>query len=292
LRSIFDTGSPELREVIVVDNASSDGSPELVAKEFPDVKLIQSNENLGFARANNLGMQHASAPLLALINSDVIVKPACLQNLAATIEHNAHVGLIGPKVFGSDGQVQFNCGELPTLWNTTCRLLALDRIFSRWRLFSGLQMRHWNYENRAEIGVLSGCFWLARRSAVDAVGGLDERFFFYSEDMDWCKRFNDAGWKVVFEPKATAIHFGGGSSSGAPLRFGIEMLRSVLLYWQKHYGFFGRWYCYLLFLIRHSFRFIGRGSLRLVGVAPGAENKQKLQEDIACLRWLLTGRDV
>jgi len=292
LNSLRQTGGPVLHEIIVVDNASSDGSPEAVAEEFPEVKLIRANENLGFARANNLGMQHASGTFLALVNSDVIVQPMCLQKLAAFLESRSDVGLVGPKISGGNGRLQYSCGQLPTVWNTTCRYLAVDKFLSRWPLFSGLHMRHWNYDNLAEVGVLSGCFWLARRAAVDEVGGLDERFFFYAEDVDWCKRFWDAGWKIVFVPEAAATHFGGGSSSNAPLRYSVEMLKSNLLYWQKHYGSRGRLICYLLAMVRHCLRFVARGLLRTVGLANGPENKHKLQEDIVCLRWLLTGKGI
>jgi GT2 family glycosyltransferase len=290
LNSVRQTGNPVLHETIVVDNCSSDGSPEMVVEEFPEVKLIRANENLGFARANNLGMQQASGSLFALINSDVIVHPECLQKLAALLESRPDVGLVGPKILGGDGRLQYSCGQLPTVWNTACRYLAMDKLLSRWSLFSGLHMRHWNYDNQAEIGVLSGCFWLARRAAVDQVGGLDERFFFYAEDTDWCKRFWDAGWKIVFAPEATATHFGGGSSSNAPLRYSVLLLKSNLVYWQKHHGTRGRLVCYVLAMVRHCFRFLIRGMLRTVGLAGGAANKHKLQEDIVCLKWLLTGK--
>jgi len=292
LNSVLQTGAPVLKEIIVVDNASDDGSPEMVATEFPEVKLVQANENLGFARANNLGMRYASGSMLALVNSDVIVQPRCLQKLAAFLESCPDAGLVGPKVFGADGHLQYTCGELPTIWNTICRYFALDRVLSRWSLFSGLQMRHWNYDRRAEVGMLGGCFWLARRIAVDQVGGLDEHFFFYGEDVDWCKRFWDAGWKVVFVPEANATHFGGGSSANSPLRFSIEMVRSNLKYWQKHYGPIGRCVCYSLVLSRHCFRLVVRGLFRIVGFADGAENRRKLNEDLVCLRWLLTGKGI
>jgi len=292
LNSVLQTGASVLKEIIVVDNASNDGSPEMVVKEFPEVKLVQSNENLGFARANNLGTRYASGSMLALVNSDVIVRPGCLQNLSAFLESRPDVGLVGPKIFGTDGHLQYTCGQLPTVWNTTCRYLALDRVLSRWSLFSGFQMRHWNYNNRAEVGMLGGCFLLARRTAVDEVGGLDERFFFYGEDVDWCKRFWDAGWKVVFVPEAAATHFGGGSSANAPLRYSIEMVKSNLMYWQKHYGGLGRSVCYLLAMVRHLFRLLIRGLFRIIGFAGGAENRRKFNEDLVCLKWLLTGKGI
>ncbi|MGD0207779.1 MAG: glycosyltransferase family 2 protein [Verrucomicrobiota bacterium] len=292
LNSIRGSGGSMIREVIVVDNASADGSPDVVAEQFPEVTLIQSRENLGFARANNLGLKHASATYLALINSDIIVHPGCFEKLVAFLESHRGVGLVGPKTFGSDGRLQRTCRRLPTLWNTFCRSLALDNLFPRWSLFSGREMRHWDQTSQAEVDVLSGCFWLARREAVEDVDELDERFFFYAEDVDWCKRFRDAGWKVVFVPEATATHFGGGSSNNAPLRYSIEMLRANLIYWRKHRGIPGEAVFYVLSVIHHSLRLTLRG-LNAVSTGDwGGETAFKFKRSLVCLRWLLTGKEV
>lgn len=292
LASVYKTGDGVLHEVIVVDNDSSDGSPEMVAQQFPQVNLIRAGGNLGFAKANNLGIKQATGSMFALVNSDVVVHPECFQRLAAFLDSQSEAGLVGPKVFGRDGLIQLNCGKLPTIWNTACRLLGLDRVLGRWSLFSGFQMRNLDYSRRQEVGVLSGCFWLARRSAVEQVGGLDEQFFFYAEDIDWCKRFKDAGWKIVIEPAATATHFGGGSSSNAPIRYSIEMMRSNLIYWRKHHGNLGRLAFYLLFTARCGVRFLANGFLRVIGLARNEANKHKIKEDVVCLRWLLTGKGV
>jgi len=278
--------------VIVVDNASTDGSSDMVATEFPETILIRSTTNLGFSRANNLGIQRATGSIIALINSDVIVHPGCFPTLAKFLDENPKVGLTGPKVFGRDGKIQLSCGRLPNLWNTFCRFLALDKVLSRWSLFSGFEMRHLNHDRQMEVEVLSGCFWVARREAVDKVGGLDERFFFYAEDWDWCKRFRDANWKVMYVPEATATHFGGGSSSNAPLRYSILKLRANLTYWKKHYGTLGRAAYYVLSMLEHTLRLSAREILRLFGRARTPEAAHKLEEHKVCLRWLMTGKGV
>lgn len=291
LNSIYKTASEMECEIIVVDNASTDGSPDMVASEFSSVKLIRSPENLGFAKANNLGIKAASGSWLALVNSDVVLHPNCFQELVSFMERHRDVGLVGPKIFGGDGLLQRTCRRLPTVWNTTCRLLALDAILSRWSLFSGREMRHWKHDNQAEVEVLSGCFWLARKEAVEKVGGLDERFFFYAEDVDWCKRFGEAGWKVVFMPQATATHFGGGSSSNAPLRYSIELMKANLTYWNKHHGFFGRCVYHLLSIFYHGFRLVPRALAKLVRLT-ARDGDNKFMEHFVCLRWLLTGKGV
>lgn len=275
-----------------MDNASTDGSPEMVAEQFPEVTLIRSEENLGFARANNLAIKRTTGSVLALVNSDVIVHPGCLETLAAFLDHHDSVGLVGPRVIGGDGNVQQTRRRLPGVWNTLCRTLALDRVFSKRSIFSGHEMRHFAHDSRAEAEVLSGCFWVARKKAVDEVGGLDERFFFYMEDVDWCKRFADIGWKMMFVPEATAIHFGGASTSMAPLHYSIEYHRANLQYWQKYYGFAGKSTYYFLASVHHGLRLLARRLKQIAGLGMSHESEHKLQEDLVCLRWLMTGKGV
>lgn len=289
LESIRATGGTVVRDVIVVDNASTDGSPDMVAQDFPEVVLIRSDKNLGFSRANNLGIQKARGSCLALVNSDVVVHPDCFQKLIAYLERRPEVGLVGPKIFGGDGRLQRSCRLLPGVWNIVCQTLGLDYALSRWSLFSGREMRHWKQENEAEVEVLSGCFWLARTEAVNKVGVLDERFFFYAEDVDWCKRFRDANWKVVFFPEATATHFGGGSSSNAPVRYSIEMIRANLTYWKKHYGIMGKLLYYLLCVVHNAIRVPPLALLTVAGVGNKPENIRRLKENFYCFRWLVTG---
>ena len=292
LKSVRDSGGPLVREVLVVDNASADGSPEMVAQEFPEARLIRSSVNLGFARANNLGLKAAAGSWLALLNSDVIVHPGCFEQLVAFLKEHSEVGLVGPKILGPDGRLQRTCRRLPTLWNTICRAFALDNVLSRWRLFSGREMRHCSHDSQADVEVLSGCFWMARRKAVEDVGGLDERFFFYAEDVDWCNRFWDSGWRVAFVPAATATHFGGGSSANAPLRYSIHLLRANLDYWRKYWGIPGQAAFYVLSVIHHSLRLISRG-LRLIAFNdPAGEVAYKFKRSQVCLRWLLIGKGV
>ncbi len=291
LQSLRQTRASSVHEVIVVDNASIDGSPEMVAAEFPEVLLLRMDQNLGFARANNLAFERATGSLLALVNSDVVVHPGCLQELAAFLDDHEAVGMVGPRVVGSDGQLQRTCRCLPGVWNSLCRAVALDRLFPRYAMFSSYEMRYFAHDRIAEVEVLSGCFCMVRRKAIDEVGGFDERFFFYAEDFDWCKRFVEAGWKVMFDPRATATHFGGGSTSQAPARYSIEILRANLKYWHKHYGTMGRCTFHVLALVHHGFRLVARIAWTIVGagwLGRHRQRDQKLEESLACVRWLLT----
>jgi len=221
-------------EVIVVDNDSSDGSPEAVSQKFPWVTLIQSGTNLGFAKANNVGIRQSRGRFIALINSDVKVLPECLDRLAEFMDANHGVGMVGPGIFFGDGRPQSSCRRFPSLWNNACEASGLNTAFPHSQFFAGEHMFYFRYDRTCEVDVLVGCFILARREAVADFGLLDESFFMYAEDIDWNRRAWLAGWKVMFFPGAKAIHYCGGSSRNDPLRFAVAQERSRLMLWAKH----------------------------------------------------------
>lgn len=290
LDSIRTAAAACVTEVIVVDNASTDGSPEMVHERYPEVRLIRASSNLGFAKGNNLAMAAARGSLFALVNSDALVHPGSLEILVRYLAEHPGVGLVGPRVLGADGNLQRSCRRRPRVWTTLCRALALDRAFGARGIFSGHEISASRHASLCEAEVLSGCFCLARRRAVEQIGGLDETFFFYGEDLDWCLRFKRAGWKLVFVPEATATHLGGGSSSVAPLRFSVEILRATLHYWRKHHGVIGQAVCTALLLLHHGLRLAIRSVRTRAGGS--AEDRHKLREDVVCLRWLLYRKDV
>jgi GT2 family glycosyltransferase len=287
LNSIQNIGGSLIQEIIVVDNASADGSADMVANEFPAVTLIRSKENLGFARGNNLGIERASGSWLALVNSDVVVHPGCFERLVNYLETHEKVGLVGPAVFGEDGQLQPSCQRLPTISSTAFRSLALDSVFPS---LLGRRLNQRSHDKPMEVEALWGCFWVARREAVAEVGGLDERFFFSAEDIDWCKRFGDAGWNIAFVPAATATHFGGGSCAVAPFRYSIERLRASLAYWKKHRGALGMAIFYFLSVIHHTIRLLVRCVEMALG--RGSDSFHKCRRSFVCLRWLFTGKEL
>lgn len=291
LQSIRDLGGPRVREVIVIDNASTDGSPEMVQAEFPETTLVRSQVNLGFARANNLGIQRASGRWLALVNSDVVLHAGCFDQLAAFLEDHPRVGLAGPKVLGQDGEPQPTSCPFPTVFNCLARALALDQGWQWLRRRGRGKPAAPGAQGCETVDVLSGCFWLARSAAVRQVGGLDERFFFYAEDVDWCKRMRMAGWEVVFVPKASATHFGGGSSANAPLRYSIEMLRADLLYWKKHHGRPGQAFFFVISVLHHLVRLIVRRLKAALRGRANEENEYRRMRSFVCLRWLVTGKE-
>ncbi|OHB66566.1 MAG: hypothetical protein A2Y77_14515 [Planctomycetes bacterium RBG_13_62_9] len=277
------------QEVLVVDNASTDGSGEAVAEQFPQVRLIRNRENVGFARANNIGIKEAKGRYLALINSDVIVLDRCLPRLLAFMDANPEAGICGPRILNPDRTLQARCRHFPTVWNNLCQISGLNRLFPKSSFFSESFMRYWPHDEVRKVDVITGCFWFVRAEAVNGVGLLDDGFFFYGEDVDWCKRFHDAGWDVVFYPHAEAIHFGGGSSRNAPVRFYLELQKADLRYWRKHHGRLGQCSCWSLILLRHLTRIPYDALMFLLCASKRPQAAFKLRRARACLGWLLSG---
>ena len=260
-------------EIIVVDNASSDDSADCAANSFPNVRLIRNTENVGFAKANNIGVSVSTGRYLCFINSDVKVLPNCVSGLVDYCEDHPKAGMVGPRIIGGDGNLHRSCRGFPTVWNMFCRALALDKIFSGGKIFTGYSLAHWPQDSLRPVDILTGCFWLIRREALIEVGLLDEGFFMYGEDMDWCKRFWAARWQVVFVPTSEAIHYGGASSANSPVRFYIERQRADLQYWKKHHSKLGV-LGYFLISCLHLF-------LRAVGYSVAALLKKPARQKYA-----------
>jgi len=273
-------------EVIIVDNASTDGSPEMVAERFPEFKLIRNSENLGFAKANNIGIAQSSGSYVCLVNSDVEFVEDCITPLIEYLSTNPGVGMVGPKMFAAAGDVARSTMRFPTIWNHFSRALGLDIAFKGSRWFGGLLMSDFDHRTTTPVEVLTGWFVLVRRSAMDRVGLLDPQFFMYGEDVDWCYRFHQAGERVVFFAEAGAVHYGGGSSSHAPLRFYLELYRATWQYWRKHHGALSQLGFLLAFAVHHSIRLLGSAFIYLFLPSQRTSTVAKLKRSLACLQWV------
>jgi GT2 family glycosyltransferase len=273
-------------EVIVVDNASTDGTPELIAEMFPEFKLIRNLENLGFAKANNIGMEQCSGDYVCLVNSDVKFTSDCLSPLLKFLSENPAVGMVGPKMLLPDGKVARSTMRFPTVWNQFCRAVGLDVAFKKSRLFGGYLMSDFNHQTTSSVEVLNGWFVVVSRTALERVGSLDPQFFMYGEDVDWCYRFVEAGEKVVFFADADAIHYGGASSSNAPLRFYLEQCYANWQFWRKHHG----WLAQIAFLgslaVYHAVRILGAAWGYLVSPSQRPTNLAKIKRALVCLQWV------
>lgn len=225
-------------EVIVVDNASSDRSTEMVANEFPQVRLIANVDNRGFAAANNQGLGIARGENLLLLNPDTVVLDGAIDRMLAWTAEHPEAGCVGCQVWENDMTIQLTSFAEPSPANVAITELGLAR-FARWvPRFGRPFYADWDRRTARKVDVVSGMFMLLPRRVLDAVGPLDERFFIYSEEADLCRRIRDAGWVCAFEPSARILHLDGGSKSTeqvkAPMH--LEMQRSKLAYVAKHYG--------------------------------------------------------
>ena len=185
LDSLADSATCRSMEIIVVDNASTDGSAEMIAAQFPAVKVIRSEENLGYPRGCNVGIRESQGHYIALVNPDVQALPGCLDSLADFLDENPKVGTVGPRVFNPDMTQQSTCRRFPTLWNNFCSAAGLSGRFRRSRFFAGEHMFYFRHDRTLAVDVLVGCFWMVRREALDEVGLFDEGLFMYGDDVDW-----------------------------------------------------------------------------------------------------------
>jgi GT2 family glycosyltransferase len=275
-------------EVIVVDNASSDGTCKMIEARYSWVKLIRSPENLGFSRGNNLGIRQCQGCYIALVNPDVQILPGCLDALADFLEENPTVGNVGPRVLNPDGTLQSSCRRFPTLWNNFCAATSLTSVFKGSRLFAGEHMFYFSHDRIMAVDVLVGCFSMIRREAFDGVGLLDENLFMYGDDVDWCRRAWTAGWKVVFFPGAQVIHDRGKITAPYPVRFAVAQQRSILYYWAKHHGRLRLLGIRNVLFCHHLMRYLFGVLSRLVPLHRWQPNDDRRRITKACLRALVS----
>jgi len=287
LASIYDTIRQFNFEVLVIDNDSLDGSPELVEARFPQVKLIRTGMNVGFAKANNIGMKESRGRYLCLVNSDIKLLSGGVDVMVSYMEDHPEVGMVGPRVLNPDLSLQRSYEDCPTYWSALCRALALDTVFPRSKLFGGCDTLFTEDLSPRRIDVLRGCFWVVSRQAVCEVGLLDESFFIYDEDTDWCQRFALAGWKVMYIPEAQVIHYEGGSSSNAPIRLYIQLRQSTFVYWKKHHGRYGVTYIYLVTILHEVIRVIRSTALIPILNSGREQFKRKAIRSFVCILWLI-----
>jgi len=200
-------------EIFVVDNASKDNSAKMVKKEFPEVKLIENKDNLGFARANNQAIKKAHGRYILLLNPDTIVQKDTLQVMVDFMEKNQQTGAATCKIELPDGSLdQASHRGFPTVWNSLCYFSGLERTFPKIRFFSGYSLSYLLKGTIHEIDAGCGAFLMIRKKAGDEVAWLDEDYFWYGEDLDFCYRLKQKGWQIVFIPLVKIIHYKGVAS--------------------------------------------------------------------------------
>ncbi|MEK6797432.1 MAG: glycosyltransferase family 2 protein [Planctomycetota bacterium] len=289
LRSLHERAGDAALETIVVDNHSADGSAEMIAAEFPAVRLIRNDDNRGFAAANNQGIAVAHGRYVLLLNSDTLIHDAAIEKAVEFADAHPDAGIVGCQTRGRRGNLQYNCYLFPSLLNVALSLTRLQQLFWSHRFFNRARFGWWDYQSEREVDAVAGCFMLARREAIQQVGPMSEEYFMYSEDTDWCLRMRRAGWKTMYTPKAVITHLGRCSSSQAPMDMHLLERRSLLMFLERKSGRATRAAANLMFCIASLLRVPLVGMKRLsAGRSEGVVRQWELA--VAVLRFHLFGR--
>jgi len=278
-------------EIIVVDNASTDGTQDMLARDFPDITVIANIKNIGFAAANNQGLNVAKGVKVLLLNPDTIILDGAIDRMIDWLDTRPDVGCVGCQVWEDEDTIQNTCFAEPHPINLAIGEFNLHRL-ARWiPTFGRPEYTGWDRGGYREVDVVSGMFMLVPRPVFEAVGPMDEAFFVYSEEADWCRRIRDAGWLCVFTPVARILHLDGGSKSTVQIRsrMYVQMQKSKTIYVRKHYGRIGELSARTIFVVGALMRGTIFGLLRLV--RPGAEVKAKLRLAKAALMYHLVGQE-
>lgn len=236
LRSVYRSETNCACEVIVIDNASSDGSVEAIREEFPQVKIIENRDNIGFAKANNQGIREASGRYILLLNSDTIIAPDTIETMVSFMDDRPEVGASGCKVVLPDGSLDKACRRgFPTPSASFYYISGFSKLFPNHPKFNQYHLGHLDPDEACEVDCLVGAFMLVRREAIDEVGGLDEQFFMYGEDIDWCYRLKQAGWIIYYYPETTIVHYKGAGKKRRSRKIVYEFHRAMWLFHRKHY---------------------------------------------------------
>ncbi len=224
-------------QLIVVDNASTRGSPDAVVKDFPELELIRNARNRGFARANNQGIKAATGRYVLLLNPDTVVKGNVIGEVLSFAERHPEAGAVSCRILRADGCTDTSCSTDPSLANFLISVFYLDKLLGWHPFFGQRRLTFWDYSSEREVDAISGCFmFIPRRVLLEHVGLLDGDFFMYMEELDWCRRARSAGWKILFAPVGEIVHFGAGSSRGDESLVWVRHSQSMLKYFRKHYG--------------------------------------------------------
>lgn len=240
LNSIVEETRDVTYEIIVVDNASTDGSRAMLEKEFPQVVKIYNPDNKGFAAANNQGIKECRGDYILLLNSDTIILDRAIQKTLAFMKRNLEAGIVGCKLLNNDKTLQPSCMSFPSLWNLFSEAFFLYILFRRTEPFGSYYLSYFDYDQIRSVDVVKGAFMMVRREIFDTIGLLDESYFMYTEETDFCYRAKQHGYQVFFIPTAEIIHLGGRSVENT--RWYIEQLHhSQFQFIRSHFKGVRKW---------------------------------------------------
>ncbi len=286
IRSIYENTLDTAFEIIVVDNASDDGSVEAFRREFPEVNVIANEENVGFAKANNQAYEKSQGKYFVLLNSDTLCHEGALDVMAKYMDQHPEVGICGPLVLNSDGSLQYSWAKFPSVASEA--LGTLDR-----RVASAGKLPVTS-EEVIEIGDfavdwIGGACMTIRSGALDEVGLMDDSLFMYSEETDWCMRFACAGWRIHVVPDSAITHFGGSSSSKVRVETLKRLADSKLKFFRKHFGAGSAFILKTVFICKAFLAIIVKSVFALFA-ADRTAHHEAAKAQTALLIYLITGR--
>ncbi len=252
-------------EVIVVDNASTDGTVEMLRAEFPDVRLIANAGNAGFTHANNQALAQSQGRYLFLLNPDTELRTGALQTMIDYMAVHPRVGIIGPQLFYGDGTLQSSRRRFPTLATAFLESTKLQQWFPRNRVLTRYYMLDTRDDVTQQVDWINGSAMFVRREMYDQIGGFDEGFFMYSEELDWCYRAKEAGWQIVYLPAAQVTHYEGKSSEQVVARRDIYFNSSKIRFFRKYRGAFVAEILRVFLLLMFAYQFAEESFKWLVG---------------------------
>jgi GT2 family glycosyltransferase len=279
LKSVFEQTCGIEFEVIYVDNASQDGSVEMVNTEFPQVSVIRNKQNAGFIRANNQAIPACKGRYVLLLNSDTVVLDNAIEKTVKFADAHSDAAVVGCRVLNPDRTLQRTCFMYPSALNMFLAATYLYKIFPRSRFFGQERMTWWDFDSVREVETVCGCYSLVRKKAIDKVGLMDERYFVYGDDPDWCYRFSKAGWKVMFTPDAEIIHYGGRNTRQMARKFRLQLLGSRLIFMRLHRN---RWTFLLARLSTSLFFFFRLPYWLILGIGRGKNRKEAMETVGTC----------
>jgi GT2 family glycosyltransferase/peptidoglycan/xylan/chitin deacetylase (PgdA/CDA1 family) len=279
LNSIFDQAGHLDYKVIVVDNASIDGSPEMVKTDFPRVTLIENSTNRGYAAACNQGMRIGEGRYVLLLNSDVLICDSAIEKTVRYADSHPQVGIVGCQVRESEDKIMMSGFRFPSITNLLLSTSGLSRLFKHNRFLGRETMKWWKRDSERQVDVVPGVLMLVRRQAVEQVGLMDEGYFFYSEEVDWCYRFSQAGWTTMFWPGARIIHVGGGaqSSKKTPEKSQVLLVKGKLRFFSKNRGSVSYLLARAIFIVLFALKYCFWSAVSIASFGRGASSDFGLQ---------------
>lgn len=236
LESVRAQATPPSWEIIVADNASSDDSVAMIREQFPEVRLIENEENLGFAKATNQTLRAAQGRYLMMLNPDTVLEAESLRRLVEVADDHPEAGIVAPRLIYPDGTLQYSCRRFPTISAAVFRNTVLGRIFPRARSAAEYVMADCDHDVQRTVDWVSGACMMIRREAFEQVGELDEGFVWGSEDVDYCLRMHRAGHEVLFTPVTEVVHAVGRSTDQAVVPTIVRTHRGMYLLYSKHFA--------------------------------------------------------